>query len=175
MTRQFTGLIFLAAMFGLTASIAMPAAPVAALAPICQRTVDIDGKRAVLAAYDSGPLPAVSPNGIRLLDGGPNESNSAIFDRDAGGQYRHVHVSWTMSIGIGGEGASFVMLSTQRFGTRGALTNAVSWDDPRVQDSFAVAFDVRDPPTSNPFNADLNNGNPPVHWTESQLIFYRRH
>ena len=178
--RQFTLLIFLTGMFGLTgatchAGVSMGAASADASAAFRQQTVDINGRRAILAAYNAGPLPTVSPNGIRLLDGGKNESNAAIFDREPGGLYRHVAASWTMSIRTGGEGASFVLLNTQRFGLRGALANAVPWDDPRVQDSFAVAFDVHDPPTSDPFNTDRNiDGQPErevaLYWDGNEIV-----
>lgn len=116
----------------------------------------IDGRQAVLATYAEGGPPSIDTEGIRVLDGAKNESNAVAFDRQARGLYRHVGASWSMSIGAGGEGASFVLLDTSRYGSRGAPAGFGAWDDPRLAGCFAAAFDVDDPPTDNPFNTDRN-------------------
>jgi hypothetical protein len=121
----------------------------------------VNGVKAALAAYAGGEPPVATPHGIRLLSGKPNESNAVALDQTAKGRYRHVHATWSMSIGTGGEGASFVLLDTGRYGAHGAPQGFDSWDDPRLPGSFAVAFDIHDPPTDNPFDTDRNiDGNP---------------
>ena len=93
---------------------------------------------------------------LRLLDGGQNENNAVAFDRTAPGLYRRIDAAWQMQIAPGGEGASFVLLNTQKRGVKGAAPAGVAWDSPRLPGAFGVAFDVHDPPTRNPFSADRN-------------------
>lgn len=80
----------------------------------------IDGQSAVLAAYAGGQAPTANADGVQILSGATNEANAVAFDRQGRGCYRHVHASWSMTIGTGGEGASFVLLDTARYGTKGA-------------------------------------------------------
>ena len=102
-------------------------------------------------------------------------SNAVALDRTAPGLYRRINASWQMQIATGGEGESFVLLNTQNQGVRGAAPAGISWDNPRLSGAFGVAFDVRDPPTQNPFDADGNiYGRPQrevaLYWDGTEIV-----
>jgi len=91
-----------------------------------------------------------------LLDGEPNQKNALVLDRTASGLYRHVDLRWNMTLGTGGDTASCILLNTATAGLKGAPTTSIPWGDPKLKNTFAVLFDIHNPPTSDPFNKDGN-------------------
>ena len=73
--------------------------------------------------------------------------------------HRSMSVIWQMRFG-GGEGVALALLDAAHDSVPPADT---SWDEPNLPHAFAIAFDARNPPTENPFNADGNIYNRPQH------------
>lgn len=104
----------------------------------------------------AGRAPQVLSGNLRLLDGEVNQRNAIVMDRTCSGLYRHVEVRWDVTMGTGGDTASFVLLNTASAGVKGAPTAPIPWADPKLKNTFAVLFDIHNPPTNDPFNKDGN-------------------
>ena len=104
----------------------------------------------------AGKPPQLVPGGLRLLDGEPNQRTGVVLDRSASGLYRHIEATWNMTIGTGGDTASFVLLNTASAGVKGLPTGSLPWAEPKIKNTFAVLFDIHSPLTTDPFNKDGN-------------------
>jgi len=93
---------------------------------------------------------------LRLLDGTAEASGAIAFAQSAKGIFRTVDAQWDMSIVPGGDGGSFALLNAAEYGKTGPAPTDVKWEEPRLRNSFAVGFDIYNPPTQDPFNADGN-------------------
>ncbi len=109
-----------------------------------------------LSQFAHGDAAQIIPGGLRLLNDQPDTANAIAFSRAASGLWQSVTAQWTMEIGQGGNGASFALLDTHAYGVSGPAPQFLNWDKPALPHAFAVAFDVHDPPTDEPFNADGN-------------------
>ncbi|MBV9864566.1 MAG: hypothetical protein JO316_04400 [Abitibacteriaceae bacterium] len=121
--------------------------------------------------------PRILNGALRLLDGAPDQAHVVVFDRKARGLYSHITATWKMRLLPGADGASFMLLNTRQYGTKGTpdFYGFQSWEEPTLPQAFAVGFDIYNPPSENPFNADGNIYNRPqreisLHWNGAEIV-----
>lgn len=122
-----------------------------------------DGRTPLMLSGYGEEGAAVIDNGtLDILSGGRarNERNIAAFDCSAPGRHARIDASFQMRLRAGAEGGSFILLSTEHFGTGGEGPDSNSFEAPTFPGSFAVGFDVSNPPSS--------------HWFDSQGNYYDR-
>ena len=76
--------------------------------------------RYTLVNEGAGKPPQFVAGGLLLLDGEPNQRNAWSWTAPAPGLYRHIEVRWNMTIGTGGDTASFALLNTATAGVKGS-------------------------------------------------------
>ncbi|MFM8980317.1 MAG: PDZ domain-containing protein [Planctomycetia bacterium] len=126
---------------------------------------------AELSRFGAGEGPAAIPGGWRLLDtqGTPRQSNAVALPGVTPGASARVRLEATLRIGSAGDGACLLLLPTARFGARGPAPFLASWVEPNLPGTFAVAFDVHNPPSKEMFTAFGNYEDKPqrevsLHW-----------
>jgi hypothetical protein len=144
----------------LAALLALPAA-LHAQTLRCSFTGKPGDARYALARAGQEPGPALRDGALRLLDDEQDLGNSAAFPAAARGLRREVDITFRMRLLYGGGGLTAALLDTAKYGTEGEAPRDVVWDDPRLPQAFAVCFDVYNPPSSDPFNAQGNIYNRP--------------
>lgn len=124
-----------------------------------------------LSRYGEGEGPAAIPGGWRLLDtpGTRSQANTVALPRTTEGATARVRVEATLRIEPGGDGACLLLLPTARFGVRGPAPFLASCVEPNLPGTFAVAFDVHNPPSKEMFTAQGNYEDKPqrevsLHW-----------
>lgn len=115
----------------------------------------------VLSKHGAEPGASVFGGAMRLIADDQDQSNSLAFARCAAGPRELVRARWTMSVAPGGNGMSFALLNTAEYGLDGAAPNGVAWDEPKLKESLAVAFDILSQPNNDPFRGDGNIYNRP--------------
>lgn len=126
---------------------------------------------AELSRFGEGEGPSAIPGGWRLLDhqGTPRQSNAVALPAVTPGAHARVRLEATLRLEAGGDGASLLLLPTARFGARGPAPFLASWVEPNLPGTFAVAFDVHNPPSKEMFTAFGNYEDKPqrevsLHW-----------
>lgn len=79
----------------------------------------------------------------------------------------HFRANWTALIQPGGAG--FGLLFQRNEANSDAYVQPVRWEEPNIKGGLGIGFDTRNPPTTDPFNADGNIHNRPerevsIHW-----------
>ena len=107
-------------------------------------TRDGDGKGAKLVA-----------EGIRLLNGSKDEVNVVAFDQVHKKLYKTMKLDFHMRITKGGEGVAVALLNTKIYKDKGAgpfysseKWRVPSWEAPNLEKTFAVGFDISNPPVN---------------------------
>ncbi|MDQ3814108.1 MAG: hypothetical protein M3347_09165 [Armatimonadota bacterium] len=125
---------------------------------------------------NEGHAPRIVDGALRLLDGAADVSNVVVFERVATGRHRRIEATWKMRLLPGADGVAFVLLDTARYGTQGVpdFHGLQEWEEPNLPRAFAVAFDIYNPPTNDPFNADGNIHDRPqrevsLHWDGAEI------
>lgn len=120
-------------------------------------------------AYSISPkAPIVDDGVLTLLDGKPNENKWIYFEPMSAKAPKKVEMSWKASIKEGGEGYCVVLAPA------GQELKEENWDEPNLPGTLAIAFDVRNPRSSNYFNAEGNiYGRPErevsIHWDGTEI------
>jgi len=76
-----------------------------------------------------------------------------------------VRAEFSLHIDEGADGFSFALLPTDKTGKSGPGPELPAWEEPNITGAFAVGFDIYNPPTDNPFDA---NGN--IHRREQREV-----
>lgn len=119
--------------------------------------------------YGASPQPPVVADGVlTLLEGKPNENKWIAFEPMSAKPPKKAVFRWRASIAEGGEGYCLALVPAD------AELKACAWDEPNLPGALAVAFDVRNPKTSNLFNAEGNiYGRPErevsIHWDGTEI------
>lgn len=119
--------------------------------------------------YSVSPqVPAVSGGEMVLLDGKANENKWFAFEPMSSKAPKKISLRWKASIQSGGEGYCVALIPTN------SEVGESNWDEPNLPGTFAIAFDVHNPKTSNYFNADGNiYGRPErevsIHWDGTEI------
>lgn len=134
------------------------------------------------------PEAVVKDQKLYLLTAEGKQSTTIGFQRQVVGKQRLVRAKFSMSLNDKARGACFALLNTQRFGTKGPAfqlyrqkprpgfsAEAPKWDEPNLWDSFAVGFDVHNPPNEDMFDEWGNVHNQPqnevsLHWAGKELF-----
>lgn len=104
------------------------------------------------------PLPPTIDQGtLLLLNGyrGSEQQNVARFNDTIDSLYNKVEIEFDLHIGYGGEGFGFALVNTENYTTTDSL-KLPKWEEPSLSGSFAVGFDISNPPTSNIFDSNGN-------------------
>ncbi|HJN93463.1 MAG TPA: peptide-N-glycosidase F-related protein, partial [Dehalococcoidia bacterium] len=96
------------------------------------------------------------------------------FPRSAQGAHSRIEASFRLRCDEGADGAAFALLNTGVYGTHGAGPNVGKWEEPNLTRSFAVGFDIYNPPTENRFDENGNVYSRPqrevsVHWDGTEV------
>ncbi len=127
------------------------------------------GTHATLSAYAVAPGPEIVDGVLRMLHGRPAEQSVVGFERSAIGPRRDVEISFRFHIDEGADGFGVALLPTSAYGETGAGPELAAWEEPNIPGALAVGFDVYDPPTDNPCDANGNIHKRPerevsLHW-----------
>lgn len=110
---------------------------------------------------------------VSLVRGGRATAAAVAYDMQWAGFYKRIDVSWKFRLATKGEGTCLALLSTGEFGKTG-VPEFTKWDEPNLKGSFAVAFDIRNPPSTDPFNEFGNIYDQPqrevsLHWNSMEI------
>lgn len=127
--------------------------------------------------FGEGAGPSVDGGLLRLLDAArtPGQSNAVAFDRGAPGAFERVSLRCRLRVLEGGDGGSFLLLSTADHGVRGPAPFLRSWVEPNLRGTFAVGIDVHDPKDEEPFSPRGNYRGMPerevsLHWDGREIV-----
>ncbi len=130
-----------------------------------------------LSRFGQGEGPSMKDGTIRLLDAlrAPRQSNAAAFDVAQRGAFESLTLEAKLRVLPGGDGGSFLFLSTREYGMRGPAPFVPSWVEPNLRGSFAVGVDVHDPPSQETFTAWGNYEDRPqreisLHWDGREIV-----
>lgn len=119
----------------------------------------------VLSTYGAEPGPSLEGGALGLLHGAKSQQNVAAFACTAEGPQESVLVGFSFHIDEGADGFALALLSTDKTGKSGPGPELPAWEEPNIPGAFAVGFDIYNPPTDNPFDA---NGN--IHRREQREV-----
>jgi hypothetical protein len=109
--------------------------------------------------YQNGNLPAAEINhgAMLLLQGyrGNQQQNVARFPAQIKSLYKSITLDLEFQVGYGGEGFGIALVNSNQYAADDSL-NLRKWEEPNLAESFAIGFDISNPPTSNIFD---ENGN----------------
>jgi hypothetical protein len=116
-------------------------------------------------------------NGILyLVNGGisNNHKNVALFPALDNKRYQTIDLVWKMYITPGAEGCGIALLNTEIISTDSLDLNLEKWQEPNIEGSFAIGFDICNPATSAWFGPDGNFYNRPqreisLHWNGKEI------
>jgi len=130
----------------------------------------------VLYKYGKRYEPQIKDGVLHLVNGGilNNHKNVAIFPALDNKRYQYIELSWQMYITPGAEGCGIALLNTEIFNADSLALDFEKWQEPNIEKSFAVGFDVCNPPTSAWFGPDGNFYNRPqreisLHWSGTEI------
>ncbi|MFO7896636.1 MAG: peptide-N-glycosidase F-related protein [Candidatus Cloacimonadales bacterium] len=109
--------------------------------------------------YQNGNLPApeINHGALLLLQGyrGSNQQNVARFPAELKSLYKSVKIELEFQVGYGGEGFGLALINRNHYTADDSL-HLAKWEEPSLAGSFAIGFDIYNPPTSHIFD---ENGN----------------
>lgn len=130
----------------------------------------------VLYKYGNRYEPKIENGILHLVNGGilNNHKNVAVFPALDENKYKDIELTWQMYITPGAEGCGLVFLNTDIFYADSLDLNFEKWQEPNIEGSFAIGFDVCNPSTSSWFGPDGNFYNRPqreisLHWNETEI------
>lgn len=125
----------------------------------------------VLTQTGDNPGPALENGYLTLLQGGwgHNHRNSALFPAVTSQLYENIRITFRLYITRGAEGCGIVLLNTDLFPEDSLATDGIFWAGPDLVGSFALGFDIHNPPTAHWFDANGNFYDRPqreisLHW-----------
>jgi Peptide-N-glycosidase F, C terminal len=130
----------------------------------------------VLYKYGKRYEPQIKDGILSLVNGGilDNHKNVAIFPALDSNKYQDIELDWQMYITPGAEGCGFAFLNTEIFNSDSLALDFEKWQEPNIEGSFAIGFDVCNPPTSAWFGPDGNYYDRPqreisLHWNGMEI------
>lgn len=129
------------------------------------------------ARHGATPAPRQESGGLLLVDGmradGPL-SNSVAFERTADALWAEVEIRFRFTLSGGAHGMGVALLPTALYGERGVAPAVEAWEEPNLPGTFAVGFDVHDPPTRHWFDEFGNVHDRPqrqlsLHWDGREI------
>jgi PDZ domain/Peptide-N-glycosidase F, C terminal len=130
-----------------------------------------------LSRFGEGEGPTAQGGVYHLLDAArsPDQSNALAFDRSGEGARERVTLACRMRVLEGGDGGSFLFLSTAEYGVRGPAPFLPSAVEPNLRGTFAVGIDVHDPPSQETFTPWGNYQGLPqrevsLHWDGREIV-----
>ncbi len=147
-----------------------------------EQTWDFNQPDSSIALYQYGNRyePKIENGMLYLVNGGRmnNHKNAALFPALSERKYQTSELSWKTYITPGAEGCGIALLNTEIFGTDTLNLklnlDLVKWQEPNIEGSFALGFDVCNPPTSTWFGPDGNFYSRPqreisLHWDGKEI------
>ncbi|GEM_PF-352180 len=130
------------------------------------------------AQFGSGSGPLVTEDGhYQLLDtdGSFRQSNAVAFAAGSAEAHESFELNCRLRVDAGGEGGAFLFLAADAYGERGPAPFVPLWTEPNLAQSLAVAIDVHNPPTEEPFGPWGNYQALPqrevsLHWAGRELV-----
>jgi len=130
----------------------------------------------VLYQYGKRYEPQIKDGILHLVNGGilNNHKNVAIFPVLDNKKYQDIELNWNMYITPGAEGCGIALLNTDIFKADSLDLDFEHWEEPNIEGSFAIGFDVNNPPTSAWFGPDGNFYDRPqreisLHWNGIEI------
>ena len=99
----------------------------------------------VLEQYGSTPAASILSGSLRMLSGAGDQKNVIAFNRTDSGIYKRIVAEWDMNIGSGADGYNFSLLNTAYYGTSGQRGTIDAEEEPGLNGSFAIGFDIYTP------------------------------
>jgi peptide-N-glycosidase F-like protein len=131
----------------------------------------------ILAQYGEKKAPQIDNGTLILLSGGvySNHKNTALFPEITDQVNSNIQLKWQMSMIPGAEGCGIALLNTDVFAGDSLDLNFENWHIPSLEKSFAIGFDISNPPTAAWFGPDGNYYNRPqreisLHWDGFEII-----
>jgi hypothetical protein len=131
----------------------------------------------ILAQYGEPRAPRIENGTLILLSGGvySNHKNTALFPELPEQKVGNVQLKWQMALLPGAEGCGLALLNTEIFSGDSLDLNIDKWHEPGIEGSFAIGFDINDPPTAAWFSPDGNYYNRPqreisLHWNNTEVV-----
>ncbi len=131
----------------------------------------------ILSQYGEKRPPKIDSDALMLLVGGVNSNhkNTALFPVITDQVSSNINLSWQMSMIPGAEGCGVALLNTDIFQGDSLDLSFEQWQAPSLEKSFAIGFDINDPPTAAWFGPDGNYYNRPqreisLHWDNTEIV-----
>jgi Peptide-N-glycosidase F, C terminal len=130
----------------------------------------------VLYKYGKRYEPQIKDGILSLVNGGilNNHKNVAIFPALDNNKYQDIELDWKMYITRGADGCGIAFLNTEIFNADSLNLDFENWQKPNIEGSFAIGFDICNPPTSAWFGPDGNYYDRPqreisLHWNGNEI------
>jgi len=130
----------------------------------------------ILYKYGKRYEPKIEDGILNLVNGGilNNHKNVAVFPILDNNKYQNIELSWKMYLTHGAEGCGIAFLNTDILNTDSLALDFKKWHEPNIDGSFAIGFDVCNPPTSAWFGPDGNYYDRPqreisLHWNGTEI------
>jgi len=131
----------------------------------------------VLSQYGELRPPSIDSGTLILLSGGlySNHKNTALFPVLSDQVTSNINLKWQMAVMPGSEGCGVALLDDSIYSGDSLDLNIDKWHEPGLTGSFAIGFDISDPPTSAWFGPDGNFYNRPqreisLHWDNTEIV-----
>nr|HPR18662.1 hypothetical protein [Candidatus Cloacimonadota bacterium] len=143
-----------------------------------EQTWNFDQPDSSLIFYQYGKHyePLIDHNICYLLAGHrqDHQKNVVVFPKLDNKKYADVELDWNMFITLGAEGCGVAFLNSDIFSADSLNLNLDKWQEPNIEGSFAVGFDICDPPTTLWFGSDGNFYDRPqreisLHWNGKEI------
>ncbi len=130
-----------------------------------------------ISSFEAGTGPTHKDGVYSLLNRNDSfgQSNAVAFDLAQEGFFYQVRLRCRLRVLSGGDGGSFIFLNTAEYGKRGPAPFVKSWVEPNLAKTFAVAIDVHNPPSKEPFGPWGNYQGFPerevsLHWDGREIV-----
>ncbi len=127
--------------------------------------------------FGAGEGPRCADGQYRLLDEArtAGQSNAIAFDVAHAGARESLSLRCRLRVEAGGDGGAILFLSTGEYGARGPAPFVRSWVEPNLRGTFAVGFDVHNPPSEEMFGPWGNYQGLPerevsLHWDGREIV-----